>query len=297
MNFNQQLQERTTATNEIIARHLPYIEGYQSKIVETMEYSLLGGGKRIRPILMQESYKLFGGDSPLIEFFMTAIEMIHQYSLVHDDLPAMDNDEYRHGKKSSHIMFGEDMAILTGDALLNLAYETAIDSYTHFPHDADRIMKALLILSKKAGVYGMIGGQVIDVQNENQAAIDINQLLSIYGLKTSALMEASMMIGALLAGAEAKEIAVMEEVAADVGLAFQIQDDILDVTSDLNTLGKATHSDEKLKKSTYVSLKGIEAAKEKVQSLSDGAIAKLKSLPVENQFLEDLLTYLISRQN
>lgn len=220
--------------------------------------------------------------------------MIHTYSLVHDDLPAMDNDEYRRGKKTTHSVYGEAMGILAGDALLNYAYETAA---TAFSLDTDHVAdaKAFQILTKKAGVYGMVGGQTVDVESEGQE-ISRDKLDFIYRLKTGALIEASMLIGAVLAKATEEEQQIIEKVAGEVGLAFQIQDDILDVTSTLEVLGKPIGSDEKNHKATYVAFEGIEKAKEEVERLSVDAMDQIASLSEENPFLIELLRYLIHRE-
>ena len=235
--FRKELEERTKQINEQIESYLPEEKGYQKTVIEAMNYSFLAGGKRLRPILMLETYRLFGGRSKVIEPFMAAIEMIHTYSLVHDDLPAMDNDEYRRGRKTTHIVYGEDMGILTGDALLNYAFETAASAFEMAPEKSLLIGKAIRILGQKAGIYGMIGGQVVDVKSSGKK-IDGEKLEFIYRLKTGALIEASMMIGAVLAGADDESVQVVEEIAAKVGMAFQIQDDILDVTSTQEELGK-----------------------------------------------------------
>ena len=197
---------------------------------------------------------MFGGeDKELIEPFMAAIEMIHTYSLVHDDLPAMDNDTYRRGRKTTHVVYGEDMGILAGDALLNFAYETAIKgaSAAKAAKNAINAINALAILSKKSGIMGMVGGQVVDVELTGKK-LDEERLDFIFKLKTGALLEASLMVGAALAGADEKYIELMEQAGLNIGMAFQIQDDILDVTSDMETLGKPIGSDEKNHKTTYV---------------------------------------------
>lgn len=279
----------------VLQEYLPKQKGYQKLIMEAMAYSLLAGGKRLRPMLMLETYRLFGGISPAINPFMAAIEMIHTYSLVHDDLPAMDNDEYRRGRKTTHVVYGEDMGILAGDALLNYAFETAFKAFVKEPEESLLIGRALGVLGEKAGIYGMIGGQVIDVK-ETGNALDKEVLDTIYELKTSALIEASMMIGAILGGACEEEVKVVEQIAKHVGIAFQIQDDILDVTSTKEVLGKPIHSDEKNAKTTYVTLFGIEEASKIVAERSEEAIALLQSLPGENPYLEELLKRLIHRE-
>ena len=244
---------------------------------------------------MAETYRLFGGTSRVIEPFMAAIEMIHTYSLVHDDLPAMDNDEYRRGKKTTHVVYGEAMGILAGDALLNYAYETAAGAFDIEPENP-RIGRAFQILTRKAGIYGMVGGQVVDVESEGTSGMTREKLDFIYRLKTGALLESAMTIGAVLAGATEEEQKLIETVAGEVGLAFQIQDDILDVTGTLEVLGKPIGSDEKNQKATYVSFEGLEQAKRDVAEISERAIARMEALSVKNEFLTELLRFLISRE-
>lgn len=295
MDIKVELSTRIEQIETIIKKYLPKEEGFQSTIMEAMNYSVLAGGKRLRPMLMNETYRLFGGKSKVIEPFMAAMEMIHTYSLVHDDLPAMDNDEYRRGKKTTHAVYGEAIGILAGDALLNYAFETATCAFDMEP-DNKNIGKALQVLAKKAGIFGMIGGQVVDVQSESNASMTKEKLDFIYRLKTSALIEASMLIGAILAGATKNEQKIIEQVAGEVGLAFQIQDDILDVTSTLEVLGKPIGSDERNNKVTYVSYEGLDKAKEDVRQISETAVAHMNSLVVKNEFLNELILYLISRE-
>lgn len=293
--FTIQMKTKVAEIEEILKRYLPEAEGYQKVIMEAMEYSLMAGGKRLRPMLMQETCRLFGEEPETLKPFMAALEMIHTYSLVHDDLPAMDNDEYRRGKKTTHVVYGEAMAILAGDALLTYAFETAAKALDIEPQNPG-IGKAIRILSAKAGIYGMVGGQTVDVESENTCDMTKEKLDFIYRLKTSALIEASMMIGSVLAGATGSEQKIVEAVASKVGLAFQIQDDILDVTSTMEVLGKPIGSDEKNHKSTYVTYEGIEKAKQDVADLSEKAIAQMETLVVKNEFLTELLRYLISRE-
>lgn len=295
MNIRAEMTERTAQIETILKAYLPKEEGYQKTIMEAMNYSVLVGGKRLRPMLMQETYRLFGGRSKVIEPFMAAIEMIHTYSLVHDDLPAMDNDEYRRGKKTTHAVFGEAMGILAGDALLNYAYETAAHAFDIEP-DNPGVCHAFQILAQKAGIYGMVGGQTVDVEAEGASDMTKEKLDFIYRLKTSALIEASMQVGAVLAGATAGEQKIIGEIAGAVGLAFQIQDDILDVTSTQEVLGKPIGSDEKNHKITYVTYEGLKKAREDVQMISERAIAQMDELVVKNEFLTELLRYLISRE-
>lgn len=297
MNWENKLQERVEQVEAIIGKFLPEETGYQRKVIEAMNYSVLAGGKRLRPMLMEETYRLFGGSGEIIEPFMAAIEMIHTYSLVHDDLPAMDNDEYRRGRKTTHVVYGEGMAILAGDALLNYAFETALKAF-----DMDslhpQIGKAMQVLAKKAGIYGMIGGQTADIEAERmeQNQVETERLLFIHEMKTAALIQSSMMIGAILAGADERQVKAVEKIAYNIGIAFQIQDDILDITSSLEVLGKMTGSDEKNHKVTYVTLNGIEKAKEEVEKLSKEAIALLNSFENKNEFLNQLIEKLITRE-
>ena len=293
MNFREEQKKRTEWTEEVIREFLPKEEGYQKEIMEAMNYSVLAGGKRLRPLMMYETYRMFGGEGEVIRPFMAAMEMIHTYSLVHDDLPAMDNDEYRRGKLTTHAKYGHAMGILAGDALLNFAFETAASAFD-YGEDPGRVAKALQILAKKAGIYGMIGGQVVDVQSSGHA-ISKERLDFIYELKTSALLEAAMMTGAVLAGAAEEEVRTIEQVASDVGVAFQVRDDILDVTGTLESIGKPVHSDDKNEKTTYVTLKGLEQASADVKELSDRALRNLASLPYKNEFLTELIQSLVYR--
>ena len=295
--FMEELQRKVEHINDVLEKFLPAEEGQQRIIFEAMNYSVRAGGKRLRPILMEETYHMFGGSSAVIEPFMAAIEMIHTYSLVHDDLPAMDNDEYRRGKKTTHAVYGEAMGILAGDALLNLAYETAAGAFGMEVADA-RVARAFAVLAKKAGVYGMVGGQVVDVESEksDDCPITREKLDFIYRLKTGALIESSMMIGAILAGASSDEISRVEQIAAKLGLAFQIQDDVLDVTSTLEVLGKPVGSDEKNNKATYVTFEGLDKAVSDVERISKEAEKLLDDLGYDDAFLKELFEYLIHRE-
>jgi geranylgeranyl diphosphate synthase type II len=290
------MDARREQVNRLLEAYLPAEEGYQKTIFEAMNYSIRAGGKRIRPILMQETYRMFGGTSAAIEPFMAAIEMIHTYSLVHDDLPAMDNDFYRRGKKTTHAVYGEAIGILAGDALLNYAFETASRAFSLEPSNP-AIGRAFSLLATKAGVYGMVGGQVVDVEAEKrgETAISREKLDFIYRLKTGALIEASMMVGAILADAPEAETQSIGQVAADIGLAFQIQDDILDVTSSTEVLGKPVGSDEKNEKSTYVTLEGLEKAAKDVERFSREAADILKQMNRDDAFLQEMIRYLVHR--
>ena len=287
--------DRKKEVEQIVTSFLPKEEGYQKTVLEAMNYSVSAGGKRLRPMLMLETYRMFGGTSKVIEPFMAAIEMIHTYSLIHDDLPAMDNDEYRRGRKTTHVVYGEAMAILAGDALLNYAFETAASAFV-LDEGNPAIGKAFMILASKAGVYGMIGGQVVDVESEGKE-IDADTLKFIHIHKTSALLESAMLIGAVLAGASEQQQRTVELAARELGLAFQIRDDILDVTGNTDELGKPVGSDEKNHKNTYVALEGLEKSKEDVKRYSESAIDRLKSLPARNEFLYELIEELIDRRS
>ena len=295
MSYKNLKLEKVEQIEAVLQKYLPEQVGYQKQIMEAMEYSVMAGGKRLRPMLMKETYELFGGTEDVIEPFMAALEMIHTYSLVHDDLPAMDDDDYRRGRKTTHVVYGEAMGILTGDALLNFAFETAAKAFSVFPGKSLEIGKAIQILGKKAGIYGMIGGQVVDVASAGQS-ISKEVLDFIYELKTSALLEGAMMIGATLAGASATDVEKVENIAKNVGIAFQIQDDILDVTSTSEVLGKPVLSDEKNEKTTYVTLVGIDKAKEYVEEISNEAIELLNGFEKRNEFLTELLKELIHRE-
>ena len=294
MEMREELKKRTGEVESIVDSYLPAEEGYQKTIFEAMNYSVRAGGKRLRPMLMEETYHLFGGTEKAVEPFMAAMEMIHTSSLIHDDLPCMDNDELRRGLPTTWKKFGYDMAVLAGDALMIYAFETASRAFamTRYP---DRPARAIQVLAEKTGIYGMIGGQVVDMQLTGKP-VPQEKLDFIYRLKTGALLEASMMIGAILGGASADEVKCVEEIASAVGLAFQIQDDILDVTSTSEALGKPVLSDEKNQKTTYVTLVGLEQAKKNVEEISARAVSLLKELPGNNAFLENLIAMLVERK-
>ena len=296
MNFKEELKDRVDHIEAILKEYLPKEEGWQKTVIAAMNYSVLAGGKRLRPMLMEETYRLFGGKGRKIEPFMAAIEMIHTYSLVHDDLPAMDNDEYRRGRKTTHVVYGEAMAILAGDGLLNYAFETAMKSFT-MEGDLEKKARALSVLAQKAGIYGMIGGQTADIEAEDLGdQVTTEHLMFIHAHKTSALIEAAMMTGAILAGASQEETVQIEKAAYEIGIAFQIQDDILDVTSTLEMLGKPIGSDAKNHKTTYVTLKGLEESRKEQQELSLHAIETIRNIGYSNDFLMELVTSLITRE-
>lgn len=298
MNFDEKLNAKINRAEKILKEYLPKETGYQKILFEAVNYSVMAGGKRLRPIMMEESFRLFGGSGRQIEPFMAALEMIHNYSLVHDDLPAMDNDEYRRGQKTTWKVYGDAMAVLAGDGLLNLAFETAASAFdlAKDQEEMRRAARALKVLGKKAGIYGMIGGQCADIEAEKGRQVTGELLLFIHENKTAALIQAAMMTGAILAGADEKSIAAMERAAFNIGIAFQIQDDILDVTSTTEILGKPVGSDEKNSKLTYVTLHGIEESKEEVKKLSKEALTILSSFENRNEFLEELVNFLITRE-
>lgn len=294
MNGKEQLRIYTEEVEAVVEKYLPAEEGHQKTILEAMDYSVRAGGKRLRPLLMRETYRLFGGNGEEVEPFMAAIEMIHTSSLIHDDLPCMDNDTLRRGLPTTWVKYGYDMAVLAGDGLMIYAFETAAKALA-FAEDKAKVGVCMGLLAEKTGIYGMIGGQTVDVELTNKP-IPREKLDFIYRLKTGALLEASMMIGAVLAGASEEEVKTIEKVACAVGVAFQIQDDILDVTSDAETLGKPVLSDEKNNKTTYVTLEGLEKAQKDVAEISTRAVEELHSLGRTNEFLEELIQMLITRK-
>lgn len=299
MNFSAELKERQEYINRVLENYLPAVEGKQKTVLEAMRYSVTIGGKRLRPMMMAELYRTFAPEGSLqtVEPFMAAMEMLHTYSLVHDDLPDMDNDMYRRGQLTTHAKYGADIAILAGDALLNYSFETACNAFSGGENpDLDvRVAKALKVFGIKAGIFGMIGGQVVDVEKTGQSLSE-EEIAFIYELKTCALLEASMMIGAILGGATDKELDLVERMARNIGMAFQIQDDILDVTGDEEKLGKPVGSDAKNEKTTYVTLHGMEASSEEVKRLSAEAVELAKSIN-GTEFLKELIIYLTVREN
>lgn len=303
--FKELLLQKTKNLDALLEKFLPVEEGLQKTVEEAMNYSVRAGGKRLRPMLMGETFFLCGGkdeDVRLLEPFMAALEMIHTYSLVHDDLPAMDNDMYRRGKKTTWAVYGDAFGVLAGDGLLNYAFETAAGALKACEEreslaDFKKVSKALAILGKKAGIYGMIGGQTADIEAEGQKeAVTGEQLMFIHEHKTAALIEAAMMIGAVLAGAEKEKVEALEKCASNVGIAFQIQDDILDVIGDSRELGKNVGSDAQNHKQTYVTIFGLEKSKEDVAALSEEAVEILKAAGGKQGFLEQLILELIHRR-
>ncbi len=297
MNFQDELKNRTKEIEAVLKSFLPEEKGFAKTMAQAMNYSVLAGGKRLRPMLILETCRMFGGREELAYPFMAAMEMIHTHSLVHDDLPALDNDDYRRGRLTTHKVYGEAMGVLSGVSLLNYAYEvmfTAFDKAKNTGEQA-KVIQALKVMAHKTGIYGMLGGQSVDVENDGKP-VTKEMLDYIYENKTSALIEGSMMTGAILGGASQEEVNAVEKAARNIGLAFQIQDDILDVTSTAEELGKPIHSDEKNHKTTYVTLMGIEAASQQVAELSEEAVKLLEGMNKKNEFLFTLVKELVGRR-
>ena len=301
ISFNDEMKARYQHVNAVLRDYLPQEKGFQRTLIAAMNYSMEAGGKRLRPIMMECAFQMFGGTGALPAPFMAAMEMIHTSSLIHDDLPALDNDAMRRGNKTTHKEYGEAMAILAGDALLNYAYETALKAFKESAGSADvqvrftRIAEALEVLAAKTGIGGMLGGQSCDVEHEKQQLTE-GQIEYINLNKTAALIEASLMIGAILAGADASQVECMEKVGRDIGLAFQIRDDILDVTGSTQELGKPVGSDVRNQKTTYVSLFGVAAGRHRIEQLSENALQNFDSLGVKHEFLRQLLVELATRR-
>ena len=297
VNFQDELKKRTEEIEAVLKSYLPREEGFAKTMAQAMNYSVLAGGKRLRPMLILETCRMFGGEDKLAYPFMAAMDMIHTHSLVHDDLPALDNDDYRRGRLTTHKVYGEAMGVLSGVALLNYAYEVMLTAFDLAEDEKARarVIKALKVMSHKTGLYGMLGGQSVDVENDGKP-MSREMINYIYENKTSALIEGSMMAGAILGGASAEEVAVVEKAASGIGLAFQIQDDILDVTSTAEELGKPIHSDEKNHKTTYVTLMGIDKASQQVAELSEEAVKLLEGLNKKNEFLFTLVKELVGRR-
>ncbi len=293
--IEQEIDRKVKDIDQVVGRFLPKEEGLQKTIFSAMDYSVKAGGKRLRPMLMMETARMFGNAqlSISLPYFMAAIEMIHTYSLVHDDLPAMDGDRYRRGKETTWVVYGDAMGVLAGDALLNYAYELIAEGIEK-EHAHGRPLRAFRILSRKAGAYGMVGGQTVDVEMEGKK-MDLETLKAIHSMKTCALIEASMMVGAVLEGATEEELDLVEKSGHALGMAFQIQDDILDVTGDLKVMGKPAGSDEKNGKQTYVNLFGLEGAKKQAQDYTDQAVEYLEATGRKNAFLPKLIRYLMGR--
>lgn len=295
MNFQDELAKRMEETEKVIRSFLPAEAGFAGTMAQAMNYSMLAGGKRLRPMLIRETYRLFDGKEEVVKPFMAGMEMIHTHSLIHDDLPALDDDDYRRGRLTTHKVYGEAMGVLSGVALLNYAYETMFQAFA-LTKEQDRVIHALRVVSQKTGIHGMLGGQSVDVENDGKP-LEKEMLDYIYRNKTSALIEASMMTGAILAGANEQEVSAVEKAAGNIGLAFQIQDDILDVTSTVEELGKNINSDAENEKTTYVTLMGVEAAREEADRYYRRALAQLDALPLDAAPVRELFDQLMKRKN
>ena len=293
--FASEFALRREEVENIISSYLPPEEGFQKTVIAAGNYSVMNGGKRLRPMILRETYRLFDGKGRVEEPFMAAIEMIHSSSLVHDDLPCMDNDTLRRGNPSTWYKYGEAMGVLAGDALMIYAFETAAKAFS-VTKDPARVGEAIRVLANKTGQEGMIGGQSVDVElTDSKTPLTLEQMEFIYHLKTGALLEASMMVGAILAGADSETVAKTERIASCIGMAFQIRDDILDVISTTEELGKPVLSDEKNHKTTYVSVFGLERASEMVEEYSEEGIRLLSEIGGSGSFLESLFRMMISR--
>lgn len=289
------LPGKVEKVNKLLEDFLSKNTGLAEYLMDAMRYSVMAPGKRLRPILMAETARMFSEDVPELPYFCAAIEFIHSYSLVHDDMPCIDNDEYRRGRKTTHAVYGETTALLAGDGLLNFAYETASASF-EVTKNPVKAAKALSVLAKKAGIFGMVGGQAVDVECEKtNNPLTKERLFYIHENKTGALIEASMMIGGILAGASDEDVKKLEKAASDIGIAFQIRDDILDVEGSFEEFGKPIGSDEENGKDTYVTLFGLEKAKEDVKMYSERALSILNGVGNKNEFLMELVESLISR--
>lgn len=306
--FQEELKKRTEHAEQVTMRLLPEVKGHAATVMDAMCYSVGAGGKRLRPVMMYAAYELCGGKGEAVEYFMAALEMIHNYSLVHDDLPEMDNDELRRGVPTTHIKYGAGMAVLAGDGLLNYAYETAMKAFVKADGaEREGCIDALTLLAGKAGIYGMVGGQCLDVEAEEKSlTLSQEQILYVYENKTAALLQAALGCGAALAGtAEAKQNrAELEKAGYDLGIAFQLQDDILDIESTTEELGKPVGSDERNGKKTYVSYLGMEAAKAEQARLSEEAAALVRAMATDGseraecakEFLAQLIEQLVDRK-
>lgn len=294
MNFNCELKNRVNKIEQILNEYMPKEEGYQKKIFESMNYSLKAGGKRLRPILTLEACKIVGGEEEDAIAFAVAIEMIHTYSLIHDDLPALDNDDLRRGRKTNHKVYGEAMAILAGDGLLNYAYEIMLKESIG-KNDPGKYLKAINEIAKSAGIYGMIGGQVVDIESEGKK-IDMDKLDFIHMNKTAAIIIGCMRAGAIIGNATDKQLEDITKYAKNIGLSFQIVDDILDIVGDEAKLGKNVGSDIDNEKSTYPSLIGLEKSKEVANQLIKEAKASINQISKDNAFLNGLAEYIVDRE-
>lgn len=294
MSFKSSLKCRISYIEELLNKYMPQENGYQKTIFEAMNYSLKAGGKRLRPILTLESCKIVGGKEEDAIPFAMAIEMIHTYSLIHDDLPPLDNDDLRRGKPTNHKVYGDAMAILAGDALLNYAFEIMLKSSIG-KENPEKYLKAINEIAISSGVYGMIGGQVVDIESEDKK-IDIKKLDFIHLNKTAAIIIGCMRAGAIIGDATEEQLENITKYAENIGLSFQIADDILDITGDEAKLGKKVGSDIDNNKSTYPSLIGLEESKKIANDLINEAKYKISKINGNTEFLHDLAEYIVARE-
>ena len=290
MDFFTEFEAKINLVNQALQKYFTKQDNHQSTIYDAMEYSLFSGGKRIRPVLCVACAELFGSGEDALPF-ACALEMIHTYSLIHDDLPCMDDDDLRRGKPTNHIVYGEAMAVLAGDSLLTLAFDTVLKHATVNPALAVEGMK---ILAESAGTEGMIGGQVIDLESEGKA-VDSVTLMSMHIHKTGALIMAAAKMGALIGGGTKEDILNMEKFARYIGVAFQIKDDILDVESTTDILGTPVGSDSDNEKTTFVSLYGLEQSKKMLEDYTNKAIEVLDEYGEAAEFLRGLSDFLLRR--
>lgn len=296
MVYTEQLQQHLRVIEEALPTFLPSADSPYAPVPEAMLYACTGGGKRLRPVLMLEWCRVCGGKAEHAVPFACALEMIHSYSLVHDDLPCMDNSPLRRGKPSVHAAYGETMALLTGDALLNRAFEVALSPAARENVPAEAAAEAAFVLANAAGIGGMIGGQVMDLRYEGQT-IDVDTLVALQKGKTAALIEAACRMGALLGGASKEQLAAASAFGHELGLCFQIVDDILDATSTEEAMGKPVGSDAENEKNTYVSLLGIEGAQALAAQRTETALAALEAFGDEAEGLRQLASALLTRGN
>lgn len=292
MKIKDELKSKISVIDEYLKFYLKHNDNLQKIIYEAMEYSIFAGGKRLRPILLIETSIMCGGNAKKAMPFACAMEMIHTYSLIHDDLPAMDNDSLRRGMPTSHIKYGEAKAILAGDALLNKAFEIM----SEYGSDTKNALDIIKVISKSSGADGMIGGQIVDIESECKE-IELDTIKYLHSLKTGAIIRASCVSGAMVAYADEVQIKAVDEFALNLGIAFQIRDDILDVTGSADTLGKPIGSDAQQNKRTYVSLLGLDKSKELVKEYSKKAKNALSIFGDRAEFLINLTDYLIDRDN
>lgn len=294
--YTEALQRHQAAFERALPEYMPATGGLQTTVAEAMTYACTDGGKRIRPVLVMEFCRLCGGDVTAAMPFATAIEMIHAYSLVHDDLPCMDNSPLRRGRPSTHAVYGETMALLAGDGLLNLAFETMLSTKNRAALPAERVLSAASALADAAGINGMVGGQVIDLESEGKA-IELSVLEALQEGKTAALLTAACVMGARLAGASADQEEAARVFGFNVGLSFQIVDDILDVTASADELGKPVGSDADNQKVTYVSLLGLDEARRLAAQRTETALAALTVFGDEADSLRQLAGALLTRNH